>query len=124
MKILDKFTAMLKSPPCMAPTGCHDRVRSGKALLVDVREPAEWTGGVAQSAVLLPLSDLTGARRQWQEFLGRAAGRELFLYCASGTRSGLAARILTAEGFPVFNTGGLRDWAGSGWPVVRPGKKE
>jgi len=124
MKILNQLASLLKSPPRLPPADCLDRVRSGEALLVDVREPSEWSAGVAQSAALLPFSDLTGARRQWKEFLGRATGRELLLYCASGSRSGIAARILAAEGFRAANTGGLRDWAGAGWPVVAPGSRK
>lgn len=121
MKILSQLASMLNSPSRLPPAGCHDRVRSGEALLVDVREPTEWTGGVAQSAVLLPLSDLTGPRTRWKNFLAGAAGRELLLYCAAGSRSGVAARILAAEGFRAANTGGLRDWADSRWPVVSAG---
>lgn len=123
MKILNQFASWLKPSPCLRPSDCHDRLRSGEALLIDVREPAEWSRGVAQSAALLPFSDLTGARRQWNEFLGRATGRELLLYCASGTRSSIAARILAAEGFRAINTGRLRDWADSRWPVVSPKQK-
>ncbi len=118
--ILSRLSFRASSGPRRPPGDCLMPVRSGEALLVDVREPAEWTAGVAQSAALLPFSDLTGPRRQWREFLGRAAGRELLLYCASGTRSGQAARILAAEGFRAANTGSLRDWAGAGWPLVRP----
>ncbi|MBI3886717.1 MAG: hypothetical protein HY302_13445, partial [Opitutae bacterium] len=89
---------------------------------IDVREPAEWAGGVAQSATLLAFSDLTGPRAQWKQFLADAAGREVLLYCASGSRSGLAARILVAEGVRAANTGGLADWRAAGWPVARPAK--
>lgn len=124
MKILNQLASLLKSPPRLSPADCLARVRSGDALLVDVREPSEWSAGVAKSAALLPFSDLTGARRQWREFLGRAAGRELLLYCASGTRSGMAARILAAEGFRAANTGSLRDWTDSRWPVAAPERKK
>jgi rhodanese-related sulfurtransferase len=97
-----------------------DRVRSGDALLVDVREPGEWTQGVAENAVLLPLTDLTGGRTHWKQFLADATGREVFLYCAAGGRSGIAARILAHEGFRAANTGALNDWAAAGWPIVEP----
>ena len=120
MSLLTLFKAMFTSAPRATPADCAARVRSGEALLVDVREPGEWSGGVAHSAKLLPLSDLTGARTQWKPFLADAAGREILLYCAAGGRSGLAARLLTVEGFRAANTGGLSDWAAAGWPVAKP----
>lgn len=88
------------------------------AVLIDLREPGEWAAtGVAKQAARLPLSDLRGARTQWRPFLAQNKGKKLLLYCASGTRSGLAARQLRAEGFDAVNTGSLRAWQNSGWPV-------
>ncbi|MCX6954751.1 MAG: rhodanese-like domain-containing protein [Verrucomicrobia bacterium] len=120
MNLLKFFKAMLTSVPRLAPHDCAARVRSGDALLVDVREPAEWAEGVAQQATLLSLADLNGTRTDWKPFLAANAGREILLYCAVGGRAGLAARVLAAEGFRVANTGGLSDWAASGWPIVKP----
>ena len=114
------FKAMFTSAPRLTPADCSARVRGGEALLVDVREPGEWTAGVAHSAKLLPLSDLTGGRAQWKQFLADAKGREILLYCVSGGRSGIAARILVAEGVAAANTGGLADWRAAGWSVVKP----
>jgi rhodanese-related sulfurtransferase len=116
------FKAMFTSAPRLTPADCAPRVRDGEAFLVDVREPGEWAAGVAHSAKLLPLSDLTGVRAQWKPFLADAAGREVLLYCASGSRSGLAARILVSEGVRAANTGGLADWLDAGWPVAKPAK--
>lgn len=95
-------------------------VEAGTAVLIDIREPAEWTGGVARDASLLPVSDLQGDRVQWRPFLARHKGRQLLLYCASGTRSGLAARRLRAEGYHAVNAGSLRAWDKAGWPVCPP----
>lgn len=113
------LTAMFTSAPQLNPSECAARVRSGAAFLVDVREPGEWAAGVAHSARCIPLSDLTGSRNQWQGFLTEVAGREVLLYCASGGRSGIATRILVADGFRAANTGGLRDWLDAGWPVAK-----
>lgn len=122
MKFLKLLKALFTSAPRAAPSDCAARVRSGEALLIDVREPGEWAGGVAHSATLLAFSDLTGQRAQWRQFLAAVGRREVLLYCASGSRSGLAARILVAEGVRAANTGGLADWRASGWPVARPAK--
>ncbi|MBS0664673.1 MAG: rhodanese-like domain-containing protein [Verrucomicrobia bacterium] len=116
------FKSMFTPVPRLEPLSCASRIREGEAFLVDVREPDEWRAGVAQRARLLPLSDLTGSRAQWRKFLAEAKDREIYLYCASGGRSGLAARLLAGEGFRTANTGGLGDWADAGWPVVKPGR--
>jgi rhodanese-related sulfurtransferase len=123
MNPLKMIKSLFTSAPRFAPRECADRIRAGEALLVDVREPGEWAEGVAERAVLLTFSDLTGRRQQWQPFLAEKTGRELLFYCASGGRSALAARILAAEGFRTANTGSLSDWAAAGWPVVKPGNQ-
>lgn len=120
MSLLNSLKSMFTPAPRVSPAEAGPRVTAGDALLVDVREPGEWSGGVAKGAALLPLSDLTGARRQWRDFLSGANGRELLVYCASGMRSNSAARLLTNEGFRAANAGGLGDWVAAGWPVVKP----
>ena len=95
-------------------------VRDKKALLVDIREADEWCSGVAKGAVLLPLSDLNGARELWAPFLAQRGDRQLLLYCASGARSAYAAKILSAEGFPAADAGSIRNWDRAGWPVCKP----
>ena len=94
------------------------RVAAGTAVLVDVREPGEWAdGGVAEPANLLSLSDLRGDRTGWKSFLAENKDKELILYCRSCNRSGIAARILTKEGFNVANAGGFRDCVAAGLPT-------
>lgn len=94
------------------------RVAAGQAVLIDVREAAEWQEtGVAAPAVLLPLSDLRGERTQWKAFLAAHPGKELILYCRSGHRAGIAADILAKEGFKTANAGAFQDWAAAGLPV-------
>jgi rhodanese-related sulfurtransferase len=56
---------------------------------------------------------------EWNKFLADVAGREILLYCAVGGRAGIAARILSAEGFRAASTGGLKDWIAAGWPVSK-----
>lgn len=119
MSIFKMLKFMFASAPRAKPGEQLARVRSGEALLVDVREPGEWPGGVARSAALLPLSDLTGGRTQWKTFLADVAGREILLYCASGARSRMAANVLAAEGFRATNAGALADWAQAGWTIEK-----
>ncbi len=112
--------AMFKTAPRVAAADCFPRVRSGAALLIDVREPGEWTTGVAEQAVLLPLTDLTRSRVQWRAFLAANADRELLVYCQAGGRSAIAARVLASEGFRAANAGSLAEWSNAGWRIVSP----
>lgn len=110
----------LLAGPSIGAAEAGERVASGAAVLVDVREPGEWASGVAAPALLLPLSDLRGSRTLWGPALEANRGKELILYCASGTRSGLAAAQLRREGFPVRNAGSFGGWRAAGLPVRQP----
>src|SRR5215218_4499106 len=76
----------------ISPAEAAKRVAAGTAVLIDVREPAEWAeSGVAAPAELLPMSDFNGDQKLWKPFLAANAGKELIVYCRSGNRSGKVA---------------------------------
>jgi len=110
----------LLAGPSLSPTEAAERVASGEAVLIDVREPDEWSGGVATPALLLSLSDLRGARERWKEILAAHGDKELLLYCRSGARSGAAVGILRQEGYRATNAGSYSGWRAAGLPVRQP----
>jgi rhodanese-related sulfurtransferase len=120
MNLWTLFKSLFSSAPRVTALDAAGRVRAGKAVLIDVREPREWVSGVAQQAALLPFTDLTGGRTQWRTFLAEHTDQELLFYCAQGGRSAIAARILAGEGFRTASAGSLSEWATAGWPVVKP----
>lgn len=120
MNLHTMFSSLFKPAPRVTPADYGERIRAGEVLLVDAREPDEWSGGVAESAALLPFSDLRGSRRQWSAFLKDVGQREVLIYCATGMRSGIAARVLEGEGIRAKNAGGLSDWSRAGWEIVAP----
>ncbi len=72
--------------------------------VVDVRSPEEFRDGFYPGAVNIPVSDLGRRMAELKKDQG------VVLYCASGARSGMAARILKQAGFTqVVNAGGLYD---------------
>lgn len=94
------------------------RLTADGALLIDVREPAEWKEtGVAQPALLLPMSDFNGAQTEWKAILDGAKDQTLVLYCRSGNRSGRIAAVLAERGYKVVNAGAFKDWQAAGLPV-------
>jgi rhodanese-related sulfurtransferase len=88
-------------------------------LVVDVREPEEFTGelGHIEGALLVPLDAL-------ERRLPKLAGyvdREIVVVCRAGARSATAAAILKRAGFSrVANLdGGMLAWARASQPVQR-----
>lgn len=105
--------------PAISPAEAAKLVAAGTAVLVDVREPAEWTeSGVAAPAVLLAKSEFDAAQAgEWKPFLEKSRGKEIILYCRSGRRSGAVAAALADLGYKVANAGGFKDWQAAGLPV-------
>lgn len=79
-------------------------VQENDAVVLDVREPAEWRNGTLDGATKIRLSLLP-------ESLDRLdRDRAVLVICRTGARSGRAAGFLAGNGYaPVGNlTGGLR----------------
>ncbi len=106
--------------PSVDPTEADARVKAGTAVLIDVREPDEWSDGVAAPAILCSFSDLRGPRAQWKAVLEENKDKELILYCACGASSGIAAGMLRKEGYNAVNAGGYGSWRSAGLPVRQP----
>ncbi|MDP1578820.1 MAG: rhodanese-like domain-containing protein [Candidatus Didemnitutus sp.] len=116
---LFSITVLGSDSPKISPEDAAALVREGKAILIDVREPAEWTStGVAAPALLLAKSDFDGTQAAWKPFLATVDKETtVVLYCRSGNRSGKLAAILAQQGFKVANAGGLTDWQKAGLPI-------
>jgi SulP family sulfate permease len=84
------------------------------ALLIDVREPAEFARGHIPGARLLPL------RRVLDEGPDLARDRRLLLACRSGRRTLRAMHMLRTMGFvDVYGLrGGILAWRAAGLPVA------
>lgn len=85
----------------VAPGKARELLRQG-ALVVDVRNPGEFSSGRVPGAINIPLGAL---RREAPERLPDK-GQAILLHCLSGTRSGIACRQLKKMGYTnVFNLG-------------------
>lgn len=104
--------------PQIAPKDAAELVSAGKAVLVDIREPAEWAEtGVVTNAALLPKSDFDGDQKLWKDFLAKNGNKEVILYCRSGKRAGIVGAALACKGLKVANAGGFADWESAGLPT-------
>jgi rhodanese-related sulfurtransferase len=77
-------------------------------LLIDVREPSEFTSGSIPGAKNIPLSQLSGRLGEIPK------DSRVFLYCRSGMRSKNAARTLSKNGYTKLAhlNGGISAWTG------------
>lgn len=90
------------------------------AVVVDVRDEAEFVRGHIPSARHLPLADLARRSNELEKF----KNRPIILCCASGSRSATALAQLRKAGFEKLHNlrGGLMDWEKAGQPVSRKKK--
>lgn len=83
------------------------------AVLVDVRMPHEYEEMRVPGATLVPLPDL--GRRAHEV----PKGQRVYLICASGARSLVAAEALNQAGWDTVSvSGGTVAWASEGRPVA------
>ena len=87
------------------------------ALVLDVREQAEFAQSHILNARGLPLSQIEARFGDIEKF----KDKPVIVYCASGNRSSTAAAALRKHGFSkVFNlNGGFGAWQQAGLPVQK-----
>jgi sulfur-carrier protein adenylyltransferase/sulfurtransferase len=101
----------------ITPTELSQRLAGGEDIvLIDVREPYEWSAGHIEGATHIPMN-------QVQERLAEIPkDKEVVMICRSGGRSGhVQQHLLGAEGYSrVLNmTGGMQRWAREVDPSIR-----
>jgi len=95
-------------------------------LLIDIREPDEYTRGHIPGAIHVPRGMLEFQILKTLEHIGvktDAADTDMVLYCGTGGRSALAAKSLNDMGFRNVRSldGGIVAWNEAGLPVDTPG---
>ena len=92
---------MIKKSSQVPATAALNYLKQG-ALVIDVRSTGEFNSGHLARAINLPLDEIETAVPARVKDKSQA----LLLHCASGLRSGLAARKLKSLGYTnVFNLG-------------------
>ena len=97
----------------LQPQDVAARLKAGKAVLVDIREPDEYAREHIDGAVLAPLSIFDNSN------LNLEAGKDTIFMCRSGNRTNGACARLDARvsGMVYVLEGGLDGWKKSGLPV-------
>jgi rhodanese-related sulfurtransferase len=93
-------------------------LEAGRAILIDVREPAEHATGVAKGARLLPMRQLDARLAE----IPLDSKKPVLLICHTQNRSSAVQRALRQRGYTHvrYVTGGMSEWAQRGWPMVKP----
>ncbi|MFZ5511937.1 MAG: rhodanese-like domain-containing protein [Pseudomonadota bacterium] len=103
--------------PAVGPAQATLLINREDAVVVDVREPAEYSQGHIVNARNLPLGQLQKRLTELEKF----KDKPLILCCASGNRSASASSTLRKAGFArVYNlAGGVAAWEQAGLPVTK-----
>lgn len=97
----------------MTVAEAHASMASGDAVILDVREPIEWTAGHVDGAVHVPLAQVPARLAEVPE------AATVAVICRSGNRSRVAVDVLRASGRAARNvSGGMQAWQSAGLPFV------
>jgi len=101
----------------LTPINAVRLMNNDAAIILDVREPAEYGVGHITNAINAPLSSLP---EKLQEFSSNV-NDPIVVYCNSGNISGKACKILQHAGFTnVHNiTGGAHGWQDANLPLTK-----
>jgi len=85
------------------------------AVLLDVRETNEFTGGKLPNALHIPMSQLASRATE----LAKLTARPVVVYCSLGKRARGAGAVLAKAGFGDIYVlqGGLKAWKDAGLPL-------
>ena len=93
-----------------------NKLGKGEVLLLDVREPHEWTeDGYGEGAMLIHFADLP------EKATTLPKDKSIAVTCSVGNRSSIALSILERAGFKNLSNvlGGMSAWANLGYPTKR-----
>jgi len=107
--------------PKITPAQARELIGKGNTLVVDVRDAPELEkSGKVAGAVHVSRGMLEFRADPDSPYHDKSFSRDknVILYCASGGRSALAAKVLKDMGYEhVYNVGAFKDWAESGGAV-------
>ncbi len=106
-----------KGGPQLSPQELINKVNHQQAVVIDLREKAEFDAGHVVDAINIPSAKLAARMSE----LDSHRDKPVVLVCKMGQHSGAAGKTLSANGFDdVYRLkGGMTEWQASQLPVVR-----
>ena len=104
----------MNNVPHISPEEALDRLQSGDAVLIDVREPDELDVVAIDGAVNVPMSSFDA-----KAVLNAAGDKEIVFFCKMGGRAANVWQYFTQNTGrdAVCMTGSITAWAAKGLPV-------
>ena len=110
--------------PRITPAQAREMIAKGNTVVIDVRDApeVEKSGKIAGAAhISRGMLEFRADPETPYHDKNLTKDKTLILYCASGGRSALSAKVLKDMGYPnVYNLGAFKDWAESGGAVDKP----
>lgn len=114
--IANELHGRLSGGPRLGTAEAVRLINDRDAVLLDVRQPAEFKKGHLMGAINVPVAKLGERGRE----LDKYKSRPLIVYCGMGGTSPEAAKALRAQGFTEVYAlrGGINGWMTSNLPVT------
>ena len=84
-------------------TKAREAVKNG-ALIVDVRTPKEYREKHIPNAINIPIGNILKGQ------INLPKDKEIVLYCRTGSRSGVVAKVLKEKGWSVYDVANQSEW--------------
>jgi rhodanese-related sulfurtransferase len=96
----------------------RQELESGKAVVIDIREPQEHASGVAPGVRLLPMRQLAARISE----VPPDPKQPVLLICNTQNRSSATWKFLREKGYTNvrYVQGGMSEWTRRAWPLVKP----
>ena len=96
--MLNFFKNIIKNPSITGPEALQ-KVKSGKSVLLDVREENEWKLNSIKGSLHIPVGEVKKRLFELKQY----EDLEIIVFCVSGARSSMASAILNSNGFNALN---------------------
>ncbi len=112
------FTKFESISPLIAVT----KMNNDDTVILDIREPAEFTKSYIQQAINIPLAKL----EEKLSSLDKHKNHPIIVVCQTGARSVTACKTLTKAGFEqIFSlAGGMQAWEDNKLPIKNSSKNK
>lgn len=116
MIIKMEFESRFSGVPQLAAGDAVRLMNNDDTVIVDVREPQEFSGSHIKGAIHIPMSALKTRLNELEKY----KNRPVLAYCRSGSRSNYACRVMKKAGFEQVNNlaGGVMGWESANLPLT------
>ena len=111
------FSEKLRSGKAVSPQIATLMMNKDEAVIVDVRDKKEYSEGRISGSIHIPYDSLKERAVELKKF----EGKQIILVDKMGQHSGMAGKLLKAEGFDNVcrMSGGISEWKTSNLPLVK-----